>query len=119
MNQIIALLNLHQQRKICIKKAPDLHGVFPELIRECSGIILKELASIIQTSSRYKIAYLPDELIDTLQFPIPQNKSTKGVTDCRPISLCQTDTKIYAKILLKRLDKKIGNSNIPSCSCKE
>jgi endonuclease/exonuclease/phosphatase family metal-dependent hydrolase len=87
--------------------APGIDGINAELLKYGPDELLEKVYDIILKVWRSN--EVPDEWKMTVQIPIPKIKNPQGIEDYRRLTLCNVTYKIYAKILLNRLEKALGD----------
>lgn len=88
-------------------KAAGLDSIFPEMLTHAPYVIKVELSQII--TQAWCKNEIPKEWKQSIQFPIPKIKNPKTTNDYRRISLCSIAYKIYAKLLLTKLETKMND----------
>lgn len=96
------------------KKAPGFDLITGEVLKQLPRKAIVKLTNLINASFRLK--YVPKmwKVADVIMIPKP-GKPPHDVTSYRPISLLPVISKLYEKLLLKRLKPIIDERNLIPC----
>lgn len=100
--------------KLNVKKAPGYDLITNQIIKALPEKGLRKLLNIINASLRLKYVPMQWKVAEVIMIPKP-NKPPNEKTSYRPISLLPSMSKVFEKLLLKRLKPIIEERNlIPS-----
>lgn len=97
--------------KVKIRKSPGIDGISNTLLKNIplKGIIF--LMHIFRAC--FKLSYFPDEWKHARVIPIPKSgKDLSRATNYRPISLLNSLSKIFEKIIVKRINAHLSANDI-------
>lgn len=86
--------------------AAGTNGIRPELIRYGSEALLQEIHRLLRKI--WESNQVPQEMVETLQIPIPKVTRPTGPDEYRRITLCQTLYKVYSRFLLEQIELFLG-----------
>jgi hypothetical protein len=93
-------------------KSPGPDKLPAEFYKQYEELVLDNYYNMITEACEYGV--LPEDTTDGTIALIYKNKGDpRDMRNYRPITLLQVDYKIYAKILVARLKRKITKNNIP------
>ena len=96
--------------KLDIKKASDIYGISPKLIKSASLPLSFLLAQVFNRS--FQLGQFPDNLKVAKVKPFHKGDSKLIVSNYRPISLLPIISKVFEKIMYKRLMEFLKSENI-------
>jgi hypothetical protein len=100
-------------RSMADGKSPGPDKLPSEFYKQYEKLILNNYHDMITEACKY--GHLQDNTIEgTIALPYKHRGDPRDMRNYRPITLLQNDYKIYAKILVARLKKKITNIISPA-----
>lgn len=85
--------------------APGLDGIATELLKYGTEDAIDAVTDLIVEV--FNTNEIPSSWLSTIQIPIPKTRGPQSTNDYRRITLCSTAYKIYARILLDRLERQL------------